>query len=80
MEEPAARLLITLLDGTRDRAAIRAELRARTGLELSESDLDNNLVELRSAVPAGALAPPRKTPAGAGLFPREVLGPVPDRK
>ena len=26
MEEPAARLLITLLDGTRDRAAIRAEL------------------------------------------------------
>ena len=46
MEEPAARLLITLLDGTRDRDAIRAELRARTGLELSESDLDNNLVEL----------------------------------
>jgi SAM-dependent methyltransferase len=46
MEEPAARLLITLLDGTRDRDAIRAELRARTGLELSASDLDNNLVEL----------------------------------
>src|SRR5262249_47310543 len=46
MEEPAARLLITLLDGTRDRAAIRAELRARTGLELSEADLENNLVEL----------------------------------
>jgi SAM-dependent methyltransferase len=46
MEEPAARLLITLLDGTRDRDAIRAELRARAGLELSESDLDNNLVEL----------------------------------
>ena len=46
MEEPAARLLITLLDGTRDRAAIRAELHARTGLELSETDLDNNLVEL----------------------------------
>ena len=46
MEEPAARLLITLLDGTRDREAIRAELRERTGLELSASDLDNNLVEL----------------------------------
>ena len=46
MEEPAARLLITLLDGTRDRAAIRAELQARTGLELSDEDLDNNLHEL----------------------------------
>jgi SAM-dependent methyltransferase len=46
MEEPAARLLITLLDGTRDRGAIRAELHARSGLELSETDLDNNLVEL----------------------------------
>jgi hypothetical protein len=46
MEEPAARLLITLLDGTRDRASIRAELRTRTGLELSETDLDNNLREL----------------------------------
>jgi cyclopropane fatty-acyl-phospholipid synthase-like methyltransferase len=46
MEEPAARLLITLLDGTRDRPAILAELHTRTGLELSESDLDNNLREL----------------------------------
>ena len=46
MEEPAARLLITLLDGTRDRAAIRAELQARTGLELTDEDLDNNLREL----------------------------------
>ena len=46
MEEPAARLLITLLDGTRDRAAIRAELHARAGLELTEQDLDNNLHEL----------------------------------
>ena len=35
MEEPAARLLITLLDGTRDRDAIRAELQARAGVELS---------------------------------------------
>ena len=43
MEEPAARLLITLLDGTRDRAAIRAELQARAGLELSEHDLERNL-------------------------------------
>ena len=46
MEEPAARLLITLLDGTRDRAAIRAELQERAGLELTESDLEANLVEL----------------------------------
>ena len=46
MEEPAARLLITLLDGTRDRAAILAALHDRTGLELTASDLDANLVEL----------------------------------
>jgi SAM-dependent methyltransferase len=46
MEEPAARLLITLLDGTRDRVAIRAELKARTGLELTGADIDNNLGEL----------------------------------
>ena len=46
MEEPAARLLITLLDGTRDRAAIRAELQERAGVELTESDLEANLVEL----------------------------------
>jgi cyclopropane fatty-acyl-phospholipid synthase-like methyltransferase len=46
MEEPAARTLITLLDGTRDRAAIRADLRRRTGLELSEADLESNLAEL----------------------------------
>ncbi len=37
MEEPAARLLVTLLDGTRDRPAIRAELEARAGLPLSEA-------------------------------------------
>ena len=46
MEEPAARLLITLLDGTRDRAAIRAEFAERTGMRLSAEDLDANLVEL----------------------------------
>jgi SAM-dependent methyltransferase len=46
MEEPAARLLVTLLDGTRDAAAIRAELKAHTGLELTELDIHNNLVEL----------------------------------
>lgn len=46
MEEPAARALVTLLDGTRDRDAIRAELRERTGLELSAEDLDTNLREL----------------------------------
>ena len=46
MEEPAARLLLTLLDGTRDRAAIRAEFRERTGVPLSAEDLDANLAAL----------------------------------
>jgi hypothetical protein len=46
MEEPAARQLIALLDGSRDRAAIRADLEARTGLSLSPSDIDTNLAEL----------------------------------
>jgi SAM-dependent methyltransferase len=46
MAEPAARLLLTLLDGTRDRAAIRAEFRAHTGVRLSPEDLDANLDRL----------------------------------
>jgi SAM-dependent methyltransferase len=46
MEEPAARLLLGLLDGTRDRAAIRAEITERTGLRLSPEDLDANLEHL----------------------------------
>jgi protein-lysine methyltransferase-like protein len=46
MEEPAARTLLRLLDGTRDRAGIRAALREQTGLELSDDDLDANLREL----------------------------------
>mgnify|MGYP001229633630 CR=1 FL=1 len=46
MEDPAARPLIGLLDGTRDRAAIRADLAAATGVELGEEDLERNLVEL----------------------------------
>ena len=46
MEEPAARLLLTLLDGTRDRAAIRAEFRERTGVAISPEDLDANLAAL----------------------------------
>jgi SAM-dependent methyltransferase len=46
MEEPAARELITLLDGTRDRDAIRADLLQRTGLELTPEDLEANLHEL----------------------------------
>jgi hypothetical protein len=43
MEEPAARALVTLLDGTRDREQIRSELLERTGLELTPGDLDTNL-------------------------------------
>jgi SAM-dependent methyltransferase len=46
MAEPAARLLLTLLDGTRDRAAIRAEFSERTGVRLSAEDLDANLEQL----------------------------------
>jgi 2-polyprenyl-3-methyl-5-hydroxy-6-metoxy-1,4-benzoquinol methylase len=46
MDEPAARALIELLDGTRDRAQIAAALRERTGLELTPDDLDANLREL----------------------------------
>jgi SAM-dependent methyltransferase len=46
MEEPAARTLITLLDGTRDRDAIRADLAAKVGFELTPEDLERNLVEL----------------------------------
>jgi 2-polyprenyl-3-methyl-5-hydroxy-6-metoxy-1,4-benzoquinol methylase len=46
MEEPAARVLITLLDGTRDRDAIRADLEAAVGFELGAEDLERNLVEL----------------------------------
>jgi hypothetical protein len=46
MEEPAARLLITLLDGSHNRDAIRGELLARVGVELSAEDLERNLVEL----------------------------------
>ena len=46
MEEPPARLLLTLLDGTRDRAAIRAEFAERTGVRLSAEDLDANLEQL----------------------------------
>jgi hypothetical protein len=46
MEEPAARVLITLLDGTRDRVAIRADLHAATDVELEFEDLERNLAEL----------------------------------
>lgn len=46
MEEPAARLLLTLLDGERDRAAVRAEFTERTGVPLSAEDLDANLEQL----------------------------------
>jgi SAM-dependent methyltransferase len=43
MEEPAARLLLRLLDGTRDRDAIRADFRERTGVAISPEDLETNL-------------------------------------
>jgi SAM-dependent methyltransferase len=46
LDDEFGRRLVTLLDGTRDRAAIRAELQTRTGLELTDEDLDNNLREL----------------------------------
>ena len=43
MEEPAARLLLGLLDGTRDREAIRADFREQTGVAITPEDLDVNL-------------------------------------
>jgi SAM-dependent methyltransferase len=43
MEEPAARVLLELLDGTRDRDAIRAEFQQRTGIAITPEDLDTNL-------------------------------------
>ena len=46
MEEPAARLLITLLDGTRDRDGDPRRAAARVGVELTAEDLETNLVEL----------------------------------
>ena len=54
MEEPAARLLLTLLDGTRDRAAMRAEFRERTGVRLSAEDLEANLDAARPACSSSA--------------------------
>jgi SAM-dependent methyltransferase len=46
MEEPAARLLLGLLDGTRDRAALRADLAAAGGPELPPDALDASLADL----------------------------------
>jgi SAM-dependent methyltransferase len=46
MEEPAARRLVILLDGTRDRDAIRAALSEDAGVDLSAEDLEANLTEL----------------------------------
>jgi hemolysin activation/secretion protein len=46
MQEAAARVLLQLLDGTRDRAAIRSEFQERTGMPLSAEDLERNLVQL----------------------------------
>jgi SAM-dependent methyltransferase len=43
MEEPAARVLLGLLDGTRDREAIRADFREQTGVAISPEDLEANL-------------------------------------
>jgi hypothetical protein len=43
MEEPAARMLLRLLDGTRDRAEIRAEFREQSGVDLMPEILDANL-------------------------------------
>jgi len=46
MEEPAARVLLELLDGTRDRDAIRAEFQQRTGIAVTPQDIDTNLEAL----------------------------------
>ena len=46
MEEPAARLLLRLLDGTRDREAIRADFAEESGVALTPELLDANLETL----------------------------------
>jgi SAM-dependent methyltransferase len=46
MEEPAARLLLALLDGTRDRDALRADLVAAGGPELPPAALEASLGDL----------------------------------
>ena len=46
MEEPAARRLLTLLDGTRDRDALRAGLAAAGGPELPPDALEASLADL----------------------------------
>ena len=46
MEEPAARTLLTLLDGTRDRAALRADLAAAGGPDLAPDALEASLADL----------------------------------
>ena len=46
MEEPAARRLLCLLDGTRDRDALRAELAQAGGPELEPDALDASLADL----------------------------------
>ncbi len=46
MEEPAARLLLELLDGTRDRAALRADLAVAGGPDLPPDALEASLADL----------------------------------
>ena len=46
IEEPAARRLLTLLDGTRDREALRAALAAAGGPPLAAEELDASLADL----------------------------------
>ena len=59
MEEPAARLLITLLDGTRDRDAIRAELQ-RARRPRADRGPRHQPRRARAAVPARAVTPRRR--------------------
>ena len=82
MEEPAARQLLTLLDGTRDRAALLAELAAAAGVELEPDALDASLADL-GALGAAArvacsadVAPARDpaAPAAARLPPDHARG------
>ena len=82
MEEPAARLLLALLDGTRDRAALRADLAAAGGPELPARGARREPRRSRGAGAAArvacaadvAPAPDPAAPAAARLPPDHARG------
>ena len=68
MEEPAARLLLELLDGTRDRAALRADLAVAGGPDLPPDALEASLADLGALglLHEGSVSPRCGTSARSG--------------